>query len=137
MLSAAAVLLCSCASVLHGNLTADWPGQGKQVTMTPDACESGERSSFFGVDMWTEGNAEAHIRGILDPVDGAIVKLDIPGVEQTLTLTPTSKCEVFEFTVEQQGPRTNHIYDIRGNLRLDCSEAGLVVKADITYSDCH
>jgi len=105
--------------------------------MTPDECESGERSGFFGVDMWTAGNEAAHIRGILDAKDGAVVKLDIPGYEQQVTLTPESKCELFEFQVERQGSRTNHIVHVRGHLRLDCNEAGLALTADIVFADCH
>ena len=133
----AMVLLCGCGNLLQGSLTADWPDHSKQVTMTPDECESGERSGFFGVDMWTAGNEAAHIRGILDAKDGAVVKLDIPGYEQQVTLTPESKCELFEFQVERQGSRTNHIVHVRGHLRLDCNEAGLALTADIVFADCH
>lgn len=131
------VLLCGCGSMLHGSLTADWQAQDRHLTITPDECESGERSGFFGVDMWTEGNEAAHIRAILDPRDGPIVKLDVPGVEKTLTLIPGDTCEALELTVERQDARTNHITHVRGHLQLDCTPPGLVLRADITFADCH
>lgn len=133
---AATILLGGCGNLLQGSLTADWP-QDSHVTITPDECESGERNGFFGVDMWTAGNEEAHIRGILDAKDGPVVKLDIPGLDQQVTLTAASKCELFEFHVERQDARTNHIQHVRGHLRLDCNESGLALAGDISFADCH
>ena len=131
------MLLCGCGSLLQGSLTADWPAQGKTLSITPDECESGERNGFFGVDMSTQGVEGAHIRAISDPKDGATVKLDLPGLDQTLTLTPGGNCEVLELKVSRQGSRTNNIYHVQGHLRLECSEAGVTLKADISFADCH
>lgn len=136
-LSIAMVLLCGCGNMLQGSLTADWQDQDRHVTMTPDQCESGERSGFFGVDMWTEGNEAAHIRAILDPKDGPVIKVDVPGVEQTVTLVPGDDCKTLELLVERQDARTNHIVHVRGQLQLDCTTPGLVLHADITFADCH
>ena len=133
----AAVLLGGCGNTLQGSLTAEWPARGKQWTMTPDACESGERSGFFGVDMWTQDGGDAHLRAILDPGDGAIVKLDLPDVEHTLTLTPGGNCKLLELEVERQNSRTNNIAHVRGHLQLECTEPGFTLQADITFADCH
>lgn len=133
----AAMLLCGCGNVLQGSLTAEWQAQDKPWSMTPDECESGERHGYFGVDMWTQGNEAAHIRAILDPKDGPIVKLDIPGVEETVTLTPGETCKQLDFHVERQGSRTNNIAHVRGHLRIECAEPGLTLQADITFEDCH
>jgi hypothetical protein len=132
----AALMLGGCGALLQGSLTVDWPEQGKQVTLTPDVCVSGERYQFYGVDMWRDGHEEARIRAILDAVDGPIVKLDIPGVAQTVTLTPASKCTVFELSVERSSTSTNDIQHIHGHLRLRCDEAGLALLADINFADC-
>lgn len=133
----AAALLCGCGSVLHGSLTADWQTQDKHWSMTPDECESGERSGFFGVDLSTQGNDAVHIRAILDPADGPIIKLELAGVDPPLTLTPESACKAFEFHVERQGSKTNKIADVRGHLVLDCTERDLALQADISFADCH
>lgn len=132
-----AVLLCGCGNVLQGSLTADWKEQGKHLSITPDECESGERNGFFGVDMWTQGSEAVHIRAILDPKDGALVKLDLPDVDPPLTLTRGGNCELLDFHVERQGSRTNNIAHVRGHLKLDCAEPGLTLQADISFADCH
>ena len=136
----AVVLLSGCGSMLQGSLTADWKDQDRHVTMTPDVCESGERNGFFGVDMWTEGNEAAHIRAILDAKDGPAIKVDVPGLEQTVTLVPGAECETLELTVERQDARTNNIVHVHGHLKLDCKPPGppgLVLHADIVFADCH
>jgi hypothetical protein len=133
----AAALLGGCGNTLQGSLTAEWPAEGKQWTMTPDICESGERAGYFGVDMWVQGASDGHIRAILDPVDGPVVKLDLPDVDGTMTLTPGGNCKLLELHVERQNSRTNKIAHVRGHLRLECSEPALTLQADIAFADCH
>lgn len=133
----AAMLLCGCGNVLQGSLTVEGQAQDRPWSMTPDECESGERSGFFGVDMWTQGTEGAHIRAILDARDGPTVKLDIPGVAEALTLTPGPACKQLELQVERQNSRTNDIVHVRGHLRLECVDSGLALRADISFEDCH
>jgi hypothetical protein len=135
-LGVALLVLAGCGSELHGKLTAQLPDRAEPLTVAPNRCKSGQRQGFFGVDLWTDGDDAAKIRGVLDPIDGAAVRLELPGAPAPLTLSSQSTCEVFDFLVENEGPTTNDIRHVGGHLLLDCVEAGITLVADITFTNC-
>lgn len=136
-----AVLLMAlggCSNELHGTLEATLRGEGgKQWSTTPSQCVSGERQGFFGVDMRTGTSDDTLVRAILDPKDGPILKVNVPGTDKGVTLKPGPGCAQFDVHVERQSSRINNITNVRGHVRVTCDDAELQLKADITFENCH
>ena len=85
-----------CSNELHGALEATLrAGGGKQWSTTPSECVSGERQGFFGVDMRAGGSDDTLVRAILDPKDGPILKLNVPGTDQGVTVLVDRKATLF------------------------------------------
>lgn len=135
--AAAALLGGGCSNELKGSLTADLKPASKQWTTTPDECASGQRQGFFGADLRAGGQDDALIRVLLDPRDGPILKVNIPGGAQGLTLQPGPSCPRFDLHVERQNSTINDIANVRGHVRVDCDDAELKLQADITFANCH
>ena len=133
----AALLLAGCTNELHGALTVDWQEGGKRWTVTPDACASGQRAAFFGVDMLAQGHEDSLVRVILDPRDGPLLKLNVPGTDKGLTVVQTAGCKRFDVHVERQSSTINDITNVRGHVRVDCDEPGLKLSGDLTFDNCH
>ncbi len=135
-LLAAAVVGCS--NELHGSLEATLRGDGgKQWSTTPSQCASGQREGFFGVDMRAGTANDALVRAILDPKDGPILKVNIPGSERAVILKPGPGCTQFDVHVERQSSSINDVTNVRGHVRVTCDDAELALKADITFENCH
>ncbi len=130
------VLLCGCTNELTGSLTVELRAAGKQWSTIPSECASGERQGFFGVDM-RAGSDDSMVRVILDPKEGPILKVNVPGTDQGLTLGPGPGCPQFDVHVERQNSRINNITNVRGHARVTCEDPELQLKADITFENCH
>lgn len=127
-----------CSNELHGALEATLrAGGGKQWSTTPSECASGERQGFFGVDMRAGGSDDTLVRAILDPKDGPILKLNVPGTDQGVTVKPGPGCSRFDVQVERQSSRINNITNVRGHVRVTCDDPELALTADITFENCH
>ncbi len=135
--AAAALLGGGCSNELQGALTADYKAGGKQWTTTPDECASGQRQGFFGVDMRAGQSDDTLIRVILDPKDGPILKVNVPGGSQGITLKQGPTCSRFDVHVERQSSTINDITNVRGHVRVDCEDAELKLGADLTFANCH
>lgn len=122
-----------CGEGLRGDLSVDWRSAGEQWSVTPDACVAGDRHGFFGVDMRAGGSDAALVRISVDPRDGALVRLNVPGTHQALVLNHQAACSRFDVHVE----RVEGGADMRGHLRVDCDDPGLAVRADIRFERCH
>ncbi len=132
-----ALLLCGCTNELHGSLSVDLRAAGKQWSTIPSECASGERQGFFGVDMRADSGEDSMVRVILDPKEGPVLKVNVPGTDQGITLKPGPGCPQFDVHVERQSSRINDITNVRGHVRVACEDPELVLKADITFENCH
>lgn len=133
-----AVLAGGCSNELQGTLEASLQGADATTWITsPSECASGERQGFFGVDMRTNSDDATLIRAILDPKDGPILKVNVPGTDKGVTLKAGPSCAQFDVHVERQNSRINNITNVRGHVRVACEDAELKLKADITFGNCH
>jgi hypothetical protein len=98
---------------------------------------SGERQGFFGVDLRGGGKDDAIVRAIQDPVQGPLLRVNVPGTDKALTLQPGPGCAHFEVQVERQNSRINNISNVRGRVRVACDTPELALDADITFANCH
>ena len=53
-------------------------------------------SLFFGVDMLAQDHEDSLVRVILDPRDGPLLKLNVPGTDKGLTVVQTAGCKRFD-----------------------------------------
>ncbi|PIW01247.1 MAG: hypothetical protein COW42_05535 [Deltaproteobacteria bacterium CG17_big_fil_post_rev_8_21_14_2_50_63_7] len=127
-----ASFLGACSNEISGKLEAT--GE-KTFSMTPDACESGQRNGFFGVDLFVDGSRNQAIRVIESPREGVSVIVDHPDGGR-LTLEKAN-CKTLSGHVEAQNSTINDIKNVMGNLEMDCEQQGLVIKADIHFENCH
>jgi hypothetical protein len=128
----------ACTNELAGSLTGTLrDASGATWTVTPDECSSGERQGFFGVDLRGGGKDDAIVRAIQDPVQGPLLRVNVPGTDKALTLQPGPGCAHFEVQVERQNSRINNISNVRGRVRVACDTPELALDADITFANCH
>lgn len=106
-------------------------------TMSPDACFSGERQQFFGVDLSQDGDVADAMRVVLDPIDGYSLLMNIPGEELAIVLGERDGCEVFDLHVERSNTRVNDIWGVFGRARVTCRRPDVEVDADITFEACY
>jgi hypothetical protein len=127
-----------CSNELHGALEVTVRTSGGQHWSTmPSQCVSGQRQGFFGVDMRAGTDDGTLVRAIIDPKDGPILKVNVPGTDQALTLRPGPGCSQFDVHVERQSSSINDITNVRGHVRVTCDDPELALKADITFENCH
>lgn len=129
------VLLASCSNELHGSLSVE--AAGKQWSVTPDECYSGERRGFYGVDLLSQQDKSSAIRAILSPTDGPSIRVLEPGTDKDLIFDKTSKCAVLDLQVDRQNSTINNIHNVSGRLNIDCEGPGFKLKSDITFANCH
>lgn len=106
-------------------------------TMTPDACFSGERQQFLGVDLSQDGDVADAMRIVLDPVDGYSVLMNIPGEDLAVVLAADDGCARFDVHVERSNTRVNNIWGVFGHARVTCRLPDVEVDADIEFDACY
>jgi len=104
-------------------------GQGGKLgtwTMRPDECESGERDQFRGVSLYETENAVRVT--YIDPIGGT------PSLAIN---TERASCKLLEGKIERKNGMSNHIWNISGYVRFDCTWNGGHVTGDVVFDNCH
>ncbi|HEY8376757.1 MAG TPA: hypothetical protein VIK91_09725 [Nannocystis sp.] len=139
MRRAGLVLLCLAACAggdLEGRLSVRSDEYGSW-TMSPTTCYSGEHQGFFGVDLTEDGDTSRGVRIVLDPIDGYLLRLNVPERDIALVLgESTSSCEAFEVHVERTNTRINNIWVVEGHAFVKCRTPTTEIDADLEFSGC-
>jgi len=110
-----------CTNELQSSLEASLLGEGgKQWAVVPSECASGERQGFFGVDLRVGASGDGLVRAIVDPTEGPILKLNVPGSSEGLNVRPGPSCSQLEIHVERQNSKINNVTNVRGHVRVAC-----------------
>jgi hypothetical protein len=108
---------------------------------TPDDCQSGQRTSFYGVTMTDEDNPTIKVRYVEDVLQGRILQVRNPKTGKYLQFKE-DQCTVFEGGAETQSSKVNDISNIDGHINVDCTyedpEAGKGhIWGTLTFENCH
>jgi hypothetical protein len=127
---------CALEGIVSGEVAVETREEGAW-TYRPDRCFSGERQSFFGVDL-VEGDALAgRITRIVDePVEGARVVVNVPDAEIARVFDGEG-CARFDVVIERQNSRVNEIWDIDGYADILCEERGGALRMNVVFESCH
>jgi hypothetical protein len=121
---------------LTGALSVQRPAE--EIVLTPARCVSGDRWSFFGVDLITADGAAA-IRIVIDPIAGPRIRLRLPGAEARPPIVlDEARCSTFQADVHHNGWTVNDFRGVDGQLALDCAlGADERVRGAVTFRQCH
>ncbi len=139
------LLLPSCATVglaglaspaLTGALTVERPAG--IVTMSLARCASGDRWSFYGVDL-VDASGAGGVRLAIDPIAGPRVRVQLPGDEaRSAIVLDEAHCTTYRADVHHNGWTVNDFRSVDGQLELDCtSDKGEHIQGVLTFRQCH
>lgn len=136
---AAVVALFGCGfnSSVAGTVEAEVAEFDAKWQAAPDACYSGERGGFFGVDLVDGGDEHTQVRVVRDPIDGYSVGTNVPGTDKAVFVAATDGCETFDVEVVRTNTRVNDIWNVEGHVLVDCALPGLVLRVDVNFAACH
>jgi hypothetical protein len=107
---------------------------GAETVLRPQACLSGDRANFRGVDLLSPPYV---LRVAADPLEGLGVAVIAADGGERLVFRASS-CAVLAGDVQRTGWRVNDVWDVSGNFEVDCrlpSGEGLTGK--FTFEHCH
>lgn len=133
-LVALGLLPLGCSNKLNGSATAKLE-EGGEFGVTPDECYSGQRESFFGVQLQDTKNG--HILRVVKPATGDYeVLVKLPGSDKATRFT-ASTCSKFDVAVSRQNSTINDIANVEGRLVVECASGANTFSAQITFANCH
>lgn len=123
------------ANPVHGTLTVRPPGAPAQ-TYSLRYCRSGQRESFSGVDLASDGPGGAVLRVVVDPIEGPRLRFQRQG--GTPVVLDASHCQQLAANTQPTGTAINRITLVQGSVGLDCTMPdGTTFVGDAQYSSCH
>lgn len=134
---ALALASCGVAESVDGSVEAAVAEYDASWTMTPTTCASGERQSFFGVDLLAGSDQSTLVRVLRDPMLGDRVGTNVPGADVSVWLTAADGCAVFDVDLVRQSSRINEIWNMSGHAIVECDLPGLRFVADLEFGNCH
>jgi hypothetical protein len=142
ILSLVCVVLFVCCSAcvstkLNGSFSIESSSLG-QKSFLPNACFSGDREYFLGVDLKNKTDP-LQVRILQDPVQGTFVKIvNDNSDKRTEVLFDQASCKVLRGDLKQTKWKVNDIRDMSGELEADCSTGnGDTIKGRVTFVHCH
>ncbi len=118
---------------VDGKLVVAAPG-APASTLAPSECRSGERETFFGIDVLGPGGALV-VRLVQDPLGDQALR--VQQGNRRWVLRP-SDCKAFEMTLVRTRDRVNSVWDMNGSLKVECATRdGLRVEGRLTLRSCH
>ena len=118
---------------VDGRLVIAAPG-APATTIAQADCRSGERETFFGIDVLGPGGALA-LRLVQDPLGDQALR--VQQGSRRWVLRP-SDCKTFEMALVRTRDRVNSIWDMNGSLNVLCTTRdGLRVEGRLTLRSCH
>lgn len=124
------------AREVTGKLDFTGPAFGGTWALRPGSCVSGQRMSFYGVDLVDKEDPKKILRFLEDPAQGTLLKVNIPGTD-TARFIARSDCKTWQL---QLRPTNNYVNDIRlldGTVVLVCASSdGSTVTGQIDFRGC-
>lgn len=118
---------------MEGQISVRW-ADGQETPIEPEACLSGDRANFRGVDLV----APPHVlRVVAEPLDGIGAAVIDTG-SGARTIFRSASCTVLRGDIQRSGWTVNDIYDVSGSLEADCRLAsGEELHGKISFAHCH
>lgn len=137
-----AVLASGCSggifgSNVDGKVDGEVPELKAKWSMSPTECYSGQRVSFFGVDLYQNDDDDSMVRLVSDPIDGMFVIANVPRTRQAVILSANDGCETFDVDFVRTNTSVNDIYNIEGFAVIDCELPGRSLHVDVNFAGCH
>ena len=106
-----------------------------ELLLRPEACLSGDRGSFRGVDLLAPPFV---LRVVAEPIEGlAVVLIDSESGERR-GIFRRSACAVLRGDVQRTGWRVNDVADVSGFVEIECRlPSGEELLGSITFEHCH
>jgi hypothetical protein len=137
VVAAAGLVGCGISNSVEGTVEAEVPEFEAKWTVAPNACYSGERAGFFGVDLVRDGDESTQVRIVSDPVDGYSVGTNIPRTDVSAFVSAADGCETFDVDVVRTDTRINNIWNVEGHALVDCVLPGFTFHVDVNFANCH
>ena len=104
-------------------------------TLRPEACLSGDRGSFRGVDLIAPPLV---LRVAAEPIDGlALALIDTESGERR-GIFRRADCTTLRGDVQRTGWRVNEVADVSGFVEVDCAlSSGVEIEGSIAFEHCH
>jgi hypothetical protein len=128
------VAAAGCSNKLGGSAKANTKAAG-EFTLSPSACYSGQRESFFGVQL-EDDKSGAKLRVIKPPADDYQVVVEAPSSKGSFKLVKRD-CTKFDVSVTKQNSQINDIFNVEGHATIDCKSGDDTFTADVTFANCH
>ena len=121
---------------VSGRLVATGPTLHGDWVLDPGTCMSGQHVQFYGVDIVDKTDPIKILRLVEDPVQGRIVKMNIPGTDRAWFIDKAS-CKEWDWTFEPANTTYNDIELLDGHIALDCTFAtGGTFAGRIDFKGC-
>lgn len=122
------------STATHGEIRVRGEKVG-EVVFQPDACLSGDRANFRGVDLVTP---QLVLRVAAEPLEGlAVALIDVASGERRGVFR-RSDCAVLRGNVQRTAWRVNNVADVSGFVEAECRLAsGEELAGSITFEHCH
>lgn len=110
-------------------------GKVGEVLIQTEACLSGDRANFRGVDLVTP---RLVLRVAAEPMEGlAVALIDVASGERRGVFR-RSDCAVLRGDVQRTAWRVNNVADVSGFVEVNCGLAsGEELAGSITFEHCH
>lgn len=137
MLSVLTLLAVGCSNKLSGDFKVE--SKAGNASFAPDACMSGERKNFYGVDLYVEDDTTQGLR-LAEDVGGYVVLFDVPGQDKRFILDSSSNatCKTWDIKLEEQSSSVNEVTNVMGHVKIDCDLHGIGrVSSNVSFENCH
>jgi hypothetical protein len=120
-------------TAMDGSMQVRW-ADGHGTSLAPQACLSGDRASFHGVDLVAPPYI---LRIAAEPLAGIGAAVIDTG-SSTRTVFRAASCKVLRGDVQRTGWRVNDLNDVSGYLEADCRlDSGEELRGKTSFEHCH
>lgn len=110
-------------------------GPGGELLLRPEACISGDRGGFRGVDLIA---SPLILRVAAEPIEGLALALIDSESGERRGIFRRSDCSVLRGDVQRTGWRINEVADVSGFVEAECRLAsGEEIAGAIVFEHCH
>ena len=110
-------------------------GKVGELLLRPEACLSGDRGNFWGVDLVAPPFV---LRVVAEPVEGLAVVLIDSASGEGRGIFRRSGCSVLRGDIQRTGWRVNNVADVSGFVEAECRLAsGEELSGSIAFEHCH